>query len=144
MSLVPLVVIRKSCCPVKHLVVWLPLMYPTAPNKQHFSLFSYHYQPTVLYSSLIYVSRMLHDLCASSFGGWSFEMSDAGEEKATVWYNNKGWHALPAYHNALSNMMLRASVNSSNATDYGEKKRRRAWIACWPELMSRKPRQRYH
>ena len=53
------------------------------------------------------------------YGGWSFEGSTIDPE-VTIWWNSKGWHSLPAYFNALSNMILRAQVSPQNRGKYGE------------------------
>lgn len=56
------------------------------------------------------------------YGGWSFTDERDGNVrklKATVWYNNQGYHALPAFFNAYSNGLLR-SVVSEDAETYGE------------------------
>ena len=45
------------------------------------------------------------------FGGTS--------SKLIVWYNNKAFHALPSYTNAIHNAMLRSMVDPSNISDYG-------------------------
>ncbi|XP_064594630.1 uncharacterized protein LOC135461452 [Liolophura sinensis] len=47
------------------------------------------------------------------YGGWSYEDGD----KAKVWYNNKGHHAMPAYLNTLSNTILRSRLQP---TEYPE------------------------
>ncbi|CAN8021634.1 unnamed protein product [Ixodes persulcatus] len=44
------------------------------------------------------------------YGGWSFE-----KDHAKVWYDNNGYHALPAYQNALSNAVLRSMVSNSSS-----------------------------
>ncbi len=53
------------------------------------------------------------------YGGWSFEGSTIDPE-VTIWWNSKGWHSLPAYFNALSNMILRSQVPPQNRGQYGE------------------------
>lgn len=52
------------------------------------------------------------------YGGWSFD-ADGTKFRSTVWFNNKGHHALPSFSNALSNIMLRAMVPSGEAEQYG-------------------------
>jgi hypothetical protein len=37
--------------------------------------------------------------------------------KSTVWFNNKGRHALPSFYNALSNTVLRATLSEAGVTD---------------------------
>ncbi|XP_077555605.1 uncharacterized protein LOC144169991 isoform X2 [Haemaphysalis longicornis] len=44
------------------------------------------------------------------YGGWSFE-----ENEVKVWYDNTGYHAMPAYQNALSNAILRSAVTRSKS-----------------------------
>ena len=53
------------------------------------------------------------------YGGLTFNEQE-GTSTATVWYNNKGWHALPAYYNALSNTVLRANINMTHQGDSQE------------------------
>ncbi len=53
------------------------------------------------------------------FGGWSIGETDEGSPRLSVWYNNKGWHALPSYYGAASNMMLRAAVPPAEWEEYG-------------------------
>ena len=55
------------------------------------------------------------------YGGWSFADTDddTDSSKVTVWFNNKGWHAMPSYYNALSNMILRSAVNGTDTAEYG-------------------------
>ncbi|VDI72583.1 ATP-binding cassette, subfamily A (ABC1), member 1, partial [Mytilus galloprovincialis] len=52
------------------------------------------------------------------YGGWSFD-ADGTKFRSTVWFNNKGHHALPSFTNGLSNVMLRAMVPSGEAEQYG-------------------------
>jgi len=51
------------------------------------------------------------------YGGWSFD-ADGSKFKSTVWFNNKGHHALPSFYNGLSNTMLRAMIQN-NGHEYG-------------------------
>ncbi|XP_061191991.1 uncharacterized protein LOC133200204 [Saccostrea echinata] len=53
------------------------------------------------------------------FGGLSFDpvSGDPTTMKSTVWFNNKGRHALPSFYNALSNTMLRATLSEAGMTD---------------------------
>lgn len=55
----------------------------------------------------------------SRFGGLAFDpdTSDPMAMKSTVWFNNKGRHALPSFYNALSNSMLRAALSEAGVTD---------------------------
>ena len=50
------------------------------------------------------------------YGGWSYGEED-DQSKVIVWFNNKGWHSMPSYYNALSNMMLRAAVSNMSASE---------------------------
>ena len=58
------------------------------------------------------------------FGGWSLEPSSVSGNTSTpaarVWFNNKGYHAIPSYFNALSNNLLRTAVDPAEASNYGE------------------------
>ncbi len=53
------------------------------------------------------------------FGGWSFGTHGANNLSATVWFNSKAWHVLPAFYNGLTNMILRANVEQSQQHLYG-------------------------
>lgn len=55
----------------------------------------------------------------SRFGGLAFDpdTSDPMAMKSTVWFNNKGRHALPSFYNALSNSMLRAALSEAGVSD---------------------------
>ncbi|XP_021364515.1 ATP-binding cassette sub-family A member 1-like isoform X2 [Mizuhopecten yessoensis] len=55
------------------------------------------------------------------FGGFSFDAASDGTTnmKATVWFNNKGHHALPGYINALSNSILRSKITQGDPAEYG-------------------------
>lgn len=44
----------------------------------------------------------------------------ATRQAAKAWYSFKGYHALPAYVNTLSNAILRANLPESTAGSYGE------------------------
>ena len=54
------------------------------------------------------------------YGGWSvangskdyLKRIEGKTDNLVSWYNNKGYHALPAYTNALNNALLRAGVLS--------------------------------
>ncbi|XP_077515142.1 uncharacterized protein LOC144125532 isoform X2 [Amblyomma americanum] len=52
------------------------------------------------------------------YGGWTFEKKDV-----KVWYDNTGFHSMPAYQNALSNAILRSAIGRStsplNASNVG-------------------------
>ena len=56
-------------------------------------------------------------LCTDS-GDFDNETSGTSS-KLIVWYNNKAYHALPSYTNAIHNAMLRSMVDPSNISDYG-------------------------
>ena len=71
---------------------------------------------------MIYVYLDTHvDFINSRYGGWTVARGSEeylervmGKSKNLIsWYNNKGYHALPSYTNALNNAILRARVNSS-------------------------------
>ncbi|XP_078319098.1 uncharacterized protein LOC111121791 isoform X3 [Crassostrea virginica] len=53
------------------------------------------------------------------FGGLSFapDSSDPTKMKSTVWFNNKGRHAMPSFYNALSNTLLRATLSEGGVAD---------------------------
>lgn len=53
------------------------------------------------------------------FGGLSFapDSSDPTKMKSTVWFNNKGRHAMPSFYNALSNTLLRATLSEGGVPD---------------------------
>ena len=71
----------------------------------------------ILYiKGLAYLEK--HTWYFQRYGGWTFSTTDNGNSKATVWFNNKGWHAMPTHFNALSNMILRARVNDT-PEEYG-------------------------
>ena len=56
------------------------------------------------------------------FGGWTFgnpSSSKDSDQVATVYYNNKGYHALPSYMNAMNNIILRSSISKGKPSDYG-------------------------
>ena len=44
----------------------------------------------------------------------------ASRQSAKAWHSYKGYHALPAYVNTLSNAILRAHMNQSNPRPVGE------------------------
>lgn len=58
-----------------------------------------------------WILRTLPDYRGKRYGGYSFN-----ESKTTVWYNNKGHHAMLAWLNDLNSQLLQVSVNDS---DYG-------------------------
>ena len=51
-------------------------------------------------------------------GGWTFDVYE-GNTTARVWFNNKAFHAMPAYLNGLNNMILRANVPPNQRHKYG-------------------------
>ena len=59
------------------------------------------------------------------YGGFSFEEEvvegSTDQIKATVWFNNKGYHSLPSFYSGLSNGILRSRVHMMNKdpVDYG-------------------------
>ena len=48
------------------------------------------------------------DFIDTRFGGWSIPHHNSTSKNLIVWYNNKAYHTLPAYTNAIHNAMLRA------------------------------------
>lgn len=58
------------------------------------------------------------DFINSRYGGWTVARGSEGylervmgkSNNLVSWYNNKGYHALPSYTNALNNALLRARV----------------------------------
>ena len=48
------------------------------------------------------------DFIDTRFGGWSVPHNNTSKKNLIVWYNNKAYHTLPAYTNAIHNAMLRA------------------------------------
>ncbi|GAB6025804.1 hypothetical protein CHUAL_011781 [Chamberlinius hualienensis] len=63
------------------------------------------------------------------YGGWIFgvprnpESIPGSEENTVVWFNNKGYHAMPSYINSISNALLREQIDKGNESmkDYGKK-----------------------
>lgn len=55
------------------------------------------------------------------YGGWTFNKGEANSNAATVWFDNRAFHASPSYMNALSNMIVRAAVGLKNvpSSEYG-------------------------
>ncbi|KAL4240022.1 ATP-binding cassette sub- A member 12 [Mactra antiquata] len=68
-----------------------------------------------------YLLNSFPEFIEKRYGGWSFEDKLEGNEmklKSTIWYNNQGYHTLPAFYNAYSNGLLR-SVVKDNPESYG-------------------------
>ncbi|KAK6169359.1 hypothetical protein SNE40_020430 [Patella caerulea] len=65
-----------------------------------------------------YLLNTFHKFVEKRYGGWTFDKSNDGDETVTVWFNNKGYHAMPSFRNAYSNMLLRSKI-SGNKADYG-------------------------
>ncbi|GAB1599090.1 hypothetical protein Ahia01_000186200, partial [Argonauta hians] len=58
------------------------------------------------------------------YGGWTYEKNNKNRDKRhiTVWFNNKGHHAMPAFLNGYSNAILRTEIarsNLGNPEEYG-------------------------
>ena len=61
-----------------------------------------------------------YDFIGQRYGGWSvgagswdtLKALEGTSDNLISWYDNKGYHALPAYTNALNNALLRAGVVS--------------------------------
>ena len=74
-----------------------------------------------LHLKLIFIDTH-YDFIGQRYGGWSIGAGSSDTLKALEgttdnlisWYDNKGYHALPAYTNALNNALLRAGVVSWN------------------------------
>ncbi|XP_070186023.1 uncharacterized protein [Littorina saxatilis] len=60
---------------------------------------------------------------AQRYGGMSLEppsvSGNISTPMAKVWFNNRGYHAIPSYFNALSNNLLRSAVDPADASNYG-------------------------
>ena len=59
------------------------------------------------------------------FGGFTFEKNEEIYNSRTtephVWFNSKGYHALPSYFNSMSNTILRAQLyQGKNKSEYGK------------------------
>ena len=71
-----------------------------------------------------WLKSVLHVSFFDRFGGWSLEppsvSGNISTPQARVWFNNKGYHAIPSYFNALSNNLLRTAVSPSETSDYGQ------------------------
>ncbi|XP_022208657.2 ATP-binding cassette sub-family A member 13 [Drosophila obscura] len=79
-------------------------------------------------SSLAYdwVLTSLDEYRERRYGGYAFNGSGA-----TVWYNNKGYHAMMAWLNDLNSELLRTSLNDS---EYGILTRNEPWKLGFAEL----------
>lgn len=69
-----------------------------------------------------YIKQTHNDFIAKRYGGWTFSKNADGSLQNTVWFNNKGFHALPAFQNALNNLMLRSRLADKHLMqfkDYG-------------------------
>ncbi|XP_067670801.1 uncharacterized protein [Haliotis asinina] len=67
-----------------------------------------------------YLLHSFDDFIEKRYGGWSYEVGPEGTESdmaATVWFNNQGYHSMPAFFNAFSNSLLRAKLGQKAGTD---------------------------
>ena len=75
-------------------------------------------------------------ICIGRYGGWSTALLNKSEveyfsgttDNFIVWFNNKGYHAIPAYTNSIHNSMLRAIASQQpnvSLSSYG--------ISTWVE-----------
>lgn len=72
---------------------------------------------------LSYLLRTFDEYKEKRYGGWSFEPSidgDAQKVNPYVWFNSKGYHAMPSFYNSLTNTILRAQLPpEENPDEYG-------------------------
>ncbi|XP_046362068.2 uncharacterized protein LOC124139094 isoform X1 [Haliotis rufescens] len=67
-----------------------------------------------------YLLHSFDDFLEKRYGGWSYEVGPEGTDTdmaATVWFNNEGYHAMPAFFNAFSNSLLRAKLGQKAGMD---------------------------
>ncbi|XP_075745344.1 uncharacterized protein LOC119178525 [Rhipicephalus microplus] len=57
-----------------------------------------------------YLLSSFPDFIERRYGGWTFETN-----QVKVWYDNTGFHSMPAYQNALSNAILRSAISHSTS-----------------------------
>lgn len=68
-----------------------------------------------------YLLTSFAEFVEKRYGGWTYN-ADNGKKTTTVWFNNKGHHALPGFLNSYSNAILRMAVNATklgNPAEYG-------------------------
>ena len=72
---------------------------------------------------------LVHDVTPPRFGrGLSTRLRRTAVRRlAKAWFNNKGFHAMPAFVNAINNAVLRANLPASagDPAAYGERERER-------------------
>ncbi|CAL1527412.1 unnamed protein product [Lymnaea stagnalis] len=72
---------------------------------------------------LSYLLRTFDEYKEKRYGGWSFERSNDGDSQNVnpyVWFNSKGYHAMPSFYNSLTNTILRAQLPpEENPNEYG-------------------------
>ncbi|KAK7002956.1 ATP-binding cassette sub- A member 12 [Biomphalaria glabrata] len=73
------------------------------------------------WSISFYLMSTFNEYKQKRYGGWSFEKdSETSQTDPYVWFNTKGYHAMPSYYNALTNSILRAQLPSGeNPNEYG-------------------------
>ena len=74
--------------------------------------------PNCFFLSNNHFEIILNSILYTDSGDFDNETSGTSS-KLIVWYNNKAYHALPSYTNAIHNAMLRSMVDPSNISDYG-------------------------
>ena len=63
------------------------------------------------FTNLIYVCNYVSFLAS---GEWDESWINGTPSKLIVWYNNKGYHALPSYINTIHNAMFRSIMANSD------------------------------
>ncbi|KAK3739416.1 hypothetical protein RRG08_051285 [Elysia crispata] len=71
-----------------------------------------------------YLFRTFRDFIDKRFGGFTFERNEENFNTKTtepyVWFNSKGYHALPSFFNSMSNTILRAQLyQDKDKSEYG-------------------------
>ena len=79
----------------------------------------YHLSDTV--DSNLWILNSFNEFIEKRYGGWKFGLkaneSDnicVTKDNAAVYYNNKGFHSVAAYLNALNNARLRSSMSEED------------------------------